>query len=139
MKIATTTGDFHLYCKNDEERIRELHRAGFRYIDLSMYSFKPSSALMQDNWMDEVKRIKCVADELGMQFVQAHSQGGNPLSEDPAHLDFLIKATVRSIEICQQLGIKNTVVHSGHAEGISKDEWLNIVTRSAGCTPCLHA
>ncbi len=124
MKIATTTGDFGYFCSSDEECIRELHRAGFRYIDLSMYSFKPSSALMQDNWMDEVKRIKCVADELGMQFVQAHSQGGNPLSEDPAHLDFLIKATVRSIEICQQLGIKNTVVHSGHAEGISKDEWF---------------
>ncbi len=37
MKIATTTGDFGFYCKNDEERIRELHKAGFRYIDLSMY------------------------------------------------------------------------------------------------------
>ena len=58
MKIATTTGDFHFYCNNDSDRIRELHRAGFRYIDLSMYSFTPNSAYMQDNWRDEVQKIK---------------------------------------------------------------------------------
>ena len=43
IKIATTTGDFGFYCKTDEERIRELHRAGFRYIDLNMYNFTPES------------------------------------------------------------------------------------------------
>ena len=41
MKIATTTEDFYFWCKTDEERIRELHRTGFRYIDLSMYYFTP--------------------------------------------------------------------------------------------------
>jgi MoaA/NifB/PqqE/SkfB family radical SAM enzyme len=49
MKIATTTGDFGFYCKTNEERIRELHRAGFRYIDLSMYGFTPECEYMQDN------------------------------------------------------------------------------------------
>ena len=100
MKIATTTEDFGFYCSSDEERIRELHRAGFRYIDLNMYSFTPECEYMQENWRSSVQRIKSLADELGMQFVQAHSQGGNPLSEDPDHVDFLVKATVRSIEIC---------------------------------------
>ena len=124
MKIATTTGDFGFYCKTDEERIRELHRAGFRYIDLSMYSFKPDSPYMGENWKDAVKEIKDLADSLGMQFVQAHSQGGNPLSDDPAHTDFLLRATLRSIEICEMLGIKNTVVHNGCADGITKEEWF---------------
>ena len=124
MKIATTTGDFSFYCKNDEERIRELHRAGFRYIDLSMYSFSPTSPYMQDDWREAVLHLKAVADELGMTFVQAHSQGGNPLSEDPEHVDFLIRATHRSIEICQMLGIPNTVVHNGFAKGLSKEEWF---------------
>ena len=124
MKIATTTGDFGFYCNTDEERIRELHRAGFRYIDLSMYSFTPNCDYMQDNWREAVHRIKNLADELGMKFVQAHSQGGNPLSEDPEHVDFLLKATLRSIEICEILGIKNTVVHNGSASGITKDEWF---------------
>ena len=54
MKIATTTGDFRFYCKTDEERIYELHRAGFKYIDLDMSSFTPDCAYMQDNWREEV-------------------------------------------------------------------------------------
>ena len=124
MKIATTTGDFAKFCKTDEEIIRELHRAGFRYIDLSMYSFTPDSPFMKDNWKDEVKKLKTVADELGMTFVQAHSQGGNPLSENKDEVDFIIEATIRSVEICEMLGIKNTVVHNGFADGISKEEWF---------------
>jgi len=122
MKIATTTGDFGFYCDNDADRIRELHRAGFRYIDLDMYSFKPDSPYMQDGWKCETAKLLSLVDELGMTFVQAHSQGGNPLSDDEAHVDFLVDATVRSIEICNELGIKNTVVHSGFAKGISKEE-----------------
>ena len=124
MKIATTTGDFGFWCKTDEECIRELHRAGFRYIDLSMYSFTHDCAYMQENWREEVLKIKSLADSLGMQFVQAHSQGGNPLSEDKAHVEFLLAATIRSIEICQLLGIKSTVVHSGWGPGVSKEEWF---------------
>lgn len=124
MKIATTTGDFGVYCPTDEARIRELHRAGFRYIDLNMYSLTPECEYMRDGWADAVKRLQSVADELGMQFVQAHSQGGNPLSDDPDHVDFLLKATLRSIEICEMLGIKNTVVHNGFQSGLTKEEWF---------------
>lgn len=124
MKIATTTGDFSFYCSTDEERIRELHRAGFRYIDLNLYSFTPDSPYLQKDWKDAVYRLRDVADELGMQFVQAHSQGGNPLAEDRAHVDFLLEATLRSIEICELLGISNTVVHNGFEKGISKEAWF---------------
>lgn len=124
MKIATTTGDFDFYCQTDEQKIRELHRAGFRYIDYSFYSFTPDCAFMQDNWKDEVKRIQDLADSLGMKFVQAHSQGGNPLSDDPEHVDFLLKATLRSIEICEMLGIKNTVVHNGAKLDLTKEQWF---------------
>ena len=124
MKIATTTGDFGYYCATDAERIRELHRAGFRYIDLSMYSFTEDSVYMQDNWREEVQELKELAQSLGMRFVQAHSQGGNPLSEDESHVDFLVRATLRSIEICEMLGIPSTVVHNGYARGISRQEWF---------------
>lgn len=124
MKIATTTGDFGVYCPTDEVRIRELHRAGFRYIDLNMYSLTPECEYMRDGWADAVQRLQSVADELGMQFVQAHSQGGNPLSDDPDHVDFLLKATLRSIEICEKLGIKNTVVHNGFQSGLTKEAWF---------------
>jgi sugar phosphate isomerase/epimerase len=89
-----------------------------------MYRLTPDSEYMQDGWRESVKRLKAVADELGMTFVQAHSQGGNPLSNDPEHVDFLLKATLRSIEICGMLGIKNTVVHNGCADGLTKEEWF---------------
>ena len=124
MKIATTTEDFGFYCATDEERIRELYRAGFRYIDLSLYSLTPDSPYMQDSWQDEVARLQELASSLDMKFVQAHSQGGNPLSDDPQHVEFLHKATVRSIEICGMLGIQNTVVHNGFKKGLSKEEWF---------------
>ena len=124
MKIATTTGDFGFYCQTDEDRIRELHRAGFRYIDLSMYNFTPDCAYMQGDWQEVVRKLKAVADELGMEFVQAHSQGGNPLSDDKNQVAFLLSATIRAIEICEMLGIKNIVVHSGLKAGLSKEEWF---------------
>lgn len=121
MKIATTTGDFRYYCKNDIERIQQLHKAGFRYIDLDMYSFTPNCPYMRSDWEDAVLVLKQEADRLGMEFVQAHSQGGNPLD---GNADFLVAATIRSIEICQMLGIKNTVVHPGTRDGVDKDGWF---------------
>ena len=125
MRIATTTGDFERFCKTDEERIRELHRAGFRYIDLSMYSFTPDSPYMGDGWREEAEKLLALADSLGMKFVQAHSQGGNPLSKDEAHVEFLVQATLRSIEICEVLGIPQTVVHAGSRDGATKKEWFS--------------
>ena len=124
MKIATTTDNFLYYCDNDIDRIRELHRGGFRYIDLSMYFFTPDSPYMSDDWKTTVRALKEEADRLGMQFVQAHSQGGNYLKPDPEKAEFLVAATLRSIEICKELGIQNTVVHPGCAEGLTKEEWF---------------
>ena len=124
MKIATTTGDFGVYCDNDIERIRELHKAGFRYVDLSMYTWKPDSVYMTDGWQDAVAALKREAEHLGMRFVQAHSQGGNPLSDNPSEVEFIVAATLRSLEVCQMLGIPNTVVHPGFARGLSKEEWF---------------
>ena len=126
MKIATTTGDFDFFCATDEERIRELYRAGFRYIDLSMYNLTTDSIYMNDGWRGEAEKIKVLAESLGMKFIQAHSPGGNPLSDDADSVDFLLRATIRSIEICGALGIKNTVVHNGFARGVSKEEWFRL-------------
>lgn len=125
MKIATSTGDFDLFCQNDEEKLRELHRAGFRYIDLSMYCLTEASPLMGEGWREEAERLRALADSLGMKFVQAHSQGGNCLSKDEAHVDFLMRATLRSIEVCEVLGIPCTVVHAGVDKNLTKDEWFS--------------
>ena len=124
MKLATTTEDFNRFAPDYESRIRLLHEAGFRHIDLSMYVLKGNDELMlDDNWRENARRIKSFASSLGMDFVQAHSPGGNPLMQDD-RFDTLLSSTIRSIEICGILGIPHTVVHAGHAKGISKEEYF---------------
>ncbi len=122
MKISTTTSDYSRYSDINAERVRYLHAAGFRYIDLSMYSMGAGSPLMQDNWRDEVAVLQQTADELGMQFVQAHAPGTNFLSPKVADLAFVERSIRRSIEVCGALGIKNNVLHFGFAKGLSKEE-----------------
>lgn len=118
MKLATTTGDFGHYFRDNESKIRALHRAGFRHIDLSLYGdADPASVFMQDGWEKEVTKIGSVAAGLGMDFVQSHAPGGNPLLEGDSR-DLLLAATIRSLEICAMLGIPNTVVHAGWADDL---------------------
>ena len=124
MKIANTTGDLARYNISKFEKVRILHDAGFRYIDLSLYQEKyPDSFSLAENWKDNIKRLQDYAHSLGMEFVQAHSVGGNPLNKDGSY-EMLLKSTIRSIEVCGMLGIKNTVVHSGVMSGIGKEEYF---------------
>ncbi len=123
MKLATTTGDFRPYCTSYMERLEHVCEAGFKYIDLDMYVIDDNDKLLvRTDWRDYAKMLKKRADELGAEFVQAHSPGGNPLAEDEA--DRLLSATIRSIEVCGELGIPNIVVHSGMLPGISKAEFF---------------
>lgn len=118
MKLATSTGDFSRYFPDNESRIRALHRAGFRHVDLSLYQeAKSDSVFLQDGWEKEADHIRSVADSLGMDFVQSHAPGGNPLSRD-GNTDLLIASTCRSLEVCAMLGIPNTVVHLGWADDL---------------------
>ncbi len=121
MKLATTTCDFTIY-PSHEERIRHLHDAGFRYVDLSLYEPSDMREFFEPDWADTAKKLKDFTENLGMTFVQAHSLGGNPLSHD-AKWDDLLAATVRSIEVCGILGIPSTVVHAGWAAGIGREEY----------------
>ena len=100
LEIATTTSDLKKYTKDrtDEAAIRGLYEVGFQNIDFSMYSITENSVYMQDNWREKILQLKAVADELGMKFVQAHSPGGNPLSQNPQEVESLIATTIRSIE-----------------------------------------
>ena len=121
MKIANTTGDYGKTTLTLEKILEHLKNAGFRYIDLSLYSIhKGNSEFMSDNWQEYADKIKNKAGELGLTFVQAHSPGINPLECTENE----VKAMIRSIEICGFLGIKNTVYHAGWAPEISKEEFF---------------
>ncbi len=123
MLLATSTGDFTACLDNDFDRISALHEAGFRCMDLSLYTMEKDDPWMRDDWKDHASKIKAHAESLGMTFVQAHSPGGNPLCRDE-NWQWLLDTTLRSIEVCAELGIPNTVVHAGWEDGIGREEYF---------------
>ena len=119
MKLATTTSDFAMYARNYEECVKFIHDAGFRYIDFGMTDRRYYTS---PTWKDEVKRLRDYAESLDMKFVQMHSPEGNPFNLEKR--EDLIELTKRSIEVCEIMGIPQTVVHSGCKEWISKEEYF---------------
>lgn len=116
MKLATTTGDFLHFCDNDTDCVTEVVRAGFKYIDLSLYDgIGPNWCYFKESWREDTAKLKAHAESLGASFVQAHSPGGNPLQFGES-FEILVASTIRSIEICAELGIKNTVFHTGYSD-----------------------
>ena len=124
MKLATTTGDFSFYTADYVEQIKNIKEAGFKYIDLSLYSPRANDPLFSDDWKSEAKRIKSYMENNGLEFVQSHGFNANCLGGAEKYKEGLEK-TIRCIEICGELGIPNTVVHSGYnKEMTDKDEWF---------------
>ncbi len=124
MKLATTTCDFDRFLNTYQERITAIVEAGFKYIDLSLYTiYKDDELLVSNNWQDNAKAILEKTKKMGGNFVQAHSPGGNPIAGD-SDVQILLDATIRSIDICGILGIPNIVVHAGQLEGINKEQFF---------------
>ena len=123
MQLCTTTEDFKAYFISDADKLREVAAAGFRYVDFSMYNDE-AAAYMHDGWREDIRHLKAVADELGVTFVQAHSPAFETLEtldprEDPEEKT---RQTIRSIEICGELGIPMTVVHAGVKRNTPEEE-----------------
>ena len=123
MKIVTTTGDFCKYKLSLKETISRIHAAGFRYLDMSFYGESEYMPFLKDDWKEYTAEILHFAENLGMKFVQAHSPCGDALDRDESYEPF-VKATIRSIEVCELLGIPNIVVHAGAKQGITKEEFF---------------
>lgn len=126
MKLATTTGDFGRYELTYKECIRHVSEAGFRYLDLSLYTVKADNSLFfSDNWKENVLDIKSYAEGLGCTFVQSHSPNTNNLGDRADSYDDAVFKTVRAVEICGILGIPNIVVHAGWSSKIrDKEDWF---------------
>ena len=111
MKIATTIGELYAYTSSPAEAVRAYEGTGFKHFDYSFYSVltTPNHPFMGDGWKDIVLAAKEAAESIGADFVQAHTPACATVGND---LDTEIAATVRSIEACGMLGIKNAVIHS---------------------------
>ena len=127
MRLCTTTKDFANYFERDIDRIREISRAGFKYVDYSMIS-NEAQAYMHSGWRDDVKRLKEETDKLGVSFVQMHSPEFETLETlDPnENWDEKLSQTLRTIEIAGELGIKSTVVHAGIKRNTPWEETMRL-------------
>lgn len=135
MKLATTTGDFAVYAQNQSEAIEWISQSGFQYID---YNFATDcsrkNGILSENFQQYLDHIKRHAEEIGVQFVQAHAPAGKPFVQGG---DELIANTILCVRACAELGIRNLVVHSAYAPGLSKEE--TIEKNKAFYTPILRA
>lgn len=123
MKLANTTAEFESFFKSPIDSVKAMHRSGFTNIDLSFFSeCKPDSVYLQDDWRTIVDELKAYGDNNGVTYVQAHCPTGNPLSMDASY-DLMLRAQIRSLEVCGLLGIKNAVIHAGSAPGIGREEF----------------
>lgn len=123
MKLATTTSDFDRFCSKYLDRIKYVCDAGFKYIDLSLYTVAENDELIiSDDFQKTIDEIIKYAQEKNIQFVQCHSPNTNPL--DKNQFEKAVKWNIRAIEICGALGIPNMVVHSGWDPNATKEEWF---------------
>ena len=123
MILATTTSDFE--CVSDHiQRVECLYQAGFRYVDLSMYTIFSGDPLFADGWENYALDLKAYAAERGMTFVQAHGPNVNNFKGEEGFADAVWK-TRRGLEVCQLLGIPNMVVHPGWSRDVSdRETWF---------------
>ena len=112
MKLATTTGDFASVYESDIDRLRAVAEAGFKYVDLSLYTgWEFGKRYLAPDWEKRVYALGDEAAKLGVKFVQAHSPDLGCLH--PADPELYTAATERSFEVCGLLGIPQSVFHTG--------------------------
>ncbi|MDD5503253.1 MAG: hypothetical protein PHH26_07310 [Candidatus Thermoplasmatota archaeon] len=122
MKLATTTADFRIYSDKASEIVDLFDGTGFRYLDLNLYrSIYPGSPLLDAHWERWIEDAAEAATAKNMSFCQAHAPDGNPFASGEKY-DVFLNATVRSIEVCGRLGIRQIVAHSKDIGGFPSRE-----------------
>ena len=122
MKLATTTGDFNSYTRDQAASLRLIREAGFSYADYSFgLDYDTRSGVYGEDYKAYFAKISRVCDELGIRLVQAHSPMGTPLIDPDGTF---LADTLRCVDACGYWGIPNLVVHSGYVRGLSRKETL---------------
>ena len=111
MKLCTTTQDFAAYTSSPAEAVRLFEGTGFKCLDFNFYQMnKPGHPFRGDDWKRDIEDAAIAAEDIGATFVQAHAPAGSFFSEGEEYEHF-IRTTIRSIEACGFLGIRDIVVH----------------------------
>ena len=118
MKLATTTGDFFQYTNSQEESLKHIRKAGFRYADYGFGAdYHTRSGVYADDferYFDLIGNVAAISD---IKLIQAHAPMGKPLKDRS-----LLADTLRCVDACGAWNIPNLVVHSGYAHGLSPEQ-----------------
>ncbi|MBR7111059.1 MAG: sugar phosphate isomerase/epimerase [Clostridia bacterium] len=96
----------------DETAIRMIKDAGFDGFDFSMTNFNKEVLFGEgDGYIEYVKNLKKVSDEVGLPCLQAHAP--QPLMRTREQIMPLVDMFLRSIEIAAMLDCKYLVIHPG--------------------------
>lgn len=110
MKLVTMTSEL---CKRfgDEVALRMIKEAGFDGYDFSMFDYNYDKLFNNDNYLEYVKNLRKISDEIGLPCLQAHAPSPNMRTiEDVKPLTPIF---LRAIEIAKILGTEILVVHPG--------------------------
>ena len=121
MILATTTEDFHPFTDSHCERVWLCAEAGFKHIDLSLYTLIKDDPLFGDGWRQAAEDLLSYAESLGVRFVQCHAPAVNCLAKDG--FERAVRLTERAIEICGVLHIPIMVTHAGYDAVANEDAW----------------
>ena len=112
MKLSTSTGDFTGYVGSIAEEIACFGRTKFKYLNLEQ-SGDAYTTEDGEEWKRKADEWGEAAAKAGVTFVVSHSPCVNAFGTlDEAQYNAAVRAIRRSLEVCNVLGIKRTVVHA---------------------------
>ena len=101
--------------------VEMLIEAGYPAIDVTMYY--PNDCPFTDDYHEVAAKLRTMADEVGVRFVQAHAPFGGGYDR---YLNEHVPLFPRAFEFCSLLGIENIVVHpimKGHYYGTETEHF----------------
>lgn len=114
MRLSTSTGDLNKRFGH-EEVIRRLAAAGYDCLDFDLSQpWGEENPAYGDNFRENARKIRAVADECGISFNQAHAPYRFSVEESENYKTQIIPLHIRALEFSSILGVKNLVIHPIH-------------------------
>ena len=110
MKLSTQT---HAMVDSfgPEEGVRKLAEAGYDALDYSFFEMASGEGpWLKRDWKARAKRIRALADELGIEINQAHAPFPSSKGSEPFDTE-IRKRIIRSMEVASIMGVKQIIVH----------------------------
>ncbi|MBO4887511.1 MAG: sugar phosphate isomerase/epimerase [Firmicutes bacterium] len=94
-----------------EEGVRKLAQAGYDALDFSFFEMvNGQGPWLKRDWKARARRVRAVADELGIEIRQAHAPFPSSKGSEPFDTE-IRKRIIRSMEVASIMGVKHIIVH----------------------------